>query len=76
MRVLAINTGSSALKAALYEMAMDERLLVAARVERIGLPDRAAGPSARSAGGAQGLVREAGLSTVPRRPARPRTKRT
>ena len=37
MRLLAINSGSSSLKAALYEMGEAERLVLAAGVERIGI---------------------------------------
>jgi acetate kinase len=39
VRLLTINTGSSSLKAALYQMAAAEQLLLAASAERIGLPD-------------------------------------
>ena len=38
-RLLTINTGSSSLKAALYEMGQAERLDLAVQAERIGLPD-------------------------------------
>lgn len=38
MRILTINTGSSSLKAALYDMAGAERLAFAVQVERIGQP--------------------------------------
>ncbi len=38
MRILAINSGSSSLKAALYEMNNLEKLLVALEVRRIGIP--------------------------------------
>lgn len=37
-RVLAINTGSSSLKAALYQMSEKESLILSADVKRIGLP--------------------------------------
>ncbi len=37
-RVLAINTGSSSLKAALYQMGKKERLILSVDVERVGLP--------------------------------------
>ncbi len=39
MRLLTINTGSSSLKAALYEMDQAERLNLAVQADRIGLPD-------------------------------------
>ncbi len=52
MRILTINTGSSSLKAALYERHAERlALVVAATVERIGLPDahlRATDPSGRT----------------------------
>jgi acetate kinase len=38
-RLLTINTGSSSLKAALYDVAVAPRLVLAAKVERIGLGD-------------------------------------
>jgi acetate kinase len=39
MRILAINSGSSSLKVALYEMNNLEKLLVAVEVRRIGIPN-------------------------------------
>jgi acetate kinase len=36
-RILTINTGSSSLKAALYDMDTEERLIISAQAERIGL---------------------------------------
>jgi acetate kinase len=38
-RILTINSGSSSLKVALYEMSQVETLLLTANVERVGLPD-------------------------------------
>jgi acetate kinase len=39
LRILTINSGSSSLKSALYQMGRDERLLLSAQIERIGLKD-------------------------------------
>lgn len=39
LRILAINSGSSSLKSALYQMGRGERLLLSAQIERIGLKD-------------------------------------
>jgi len=39
LRILTINSGSSSLKSALYQMGRSERLLLSAHIERIGLKD-------------------------------------
>jgi acetate kinase len=39
LRILTINSGSSSLKSALYQMGRSERLLLSAQIERIGLKD-------------------------------------
>jgi acetate kinase len=39
LRILTINSGSSSLKSALYEMGHGERLLLSAQIERIGVED-------------------------------------
>ncbi|MGH2347541.1 MAG: acetate/propionate family kinase [Chloroflexota bacterium] len=38
MRILTINTGSSSLKAALYDFGRERRLILSAKADRIGLP--------------------------------------